>query len=42
MSICLGKGCSFTFGLLCGSFVNVYQICLCPSHFGIEDGMWDV
>ena len=44
MTTCLGKSCLF--GLLCMSFVNVYQIvcvCVCPSfRFGIESGMWDV
>ena len=40
MITCLGKSCLF--GLLCVSFVNVYQI-FCPSFpFGIEGGMWDV
>ena len=42
MTTCLGKSSSF--GLLCASFVNGYQIlCVCPSSaFGIEDGMRDV
>ena len=41
MTTYLGKSCSF--GLLCVSFVNVYQICVCPSFpFGIEGGVWDV
>ena len=41
MTTCSGKSCSF--GLLCVSFVNVYQI-LCASFFpfGTEGGMWDV
>ena len=41
MTTCLGKSCSF--GLLCVSFVNVYQFWVSPSvPFGIEGGMWDV
>ena len=41
MTTCLGKSCSF--GLLYVSFVNVHQICVCPSFpFGIECGMWDM
>ena len=44
MATCLGKCCSF--GVLCVSFVNVYQILsnfMCPSlPFGIEGEMWDV
>ena len=41
MNTCLGK--SFSFGLLCVSSVNVYQICVCTSFpLGIKDGMWDV
>ena len=42
MATCLGKSCLF--GLLCVSFVNVYQLlCVCPSFpFGIEGGMWDL
>ena len=37
----LGKSCSF--GLLCVSFVNIYQI-LCVSFFpfSINDGKWNV
>ena len=42
MTACLGKSCSF--GLLCVSFVNVYQLlCMCvllPCCFG--GGMWDL
>ena len=41
MSTCLGKSCSF--GLLCVSFVNVNQFCVCPSFLsGFECGMWDL
>ena len=42
MTTCLGKSCSF--GLLCVSFVNIYQIlCVCPSFpFGITGEKWDV
>ena len=42
MTTCLGKRCSF--GLLCVSFVTVYQIvCVCSSFpFGINGGIWDV
>ena len=37
----LGK--SHLFGLLCVSFVNVYQfVCVLFSPFGFEDGMWDL
>ena len=41
MTTCLGKSCSF--GLLCLSFVKVYQF-LCLSFFlvCIEDRMWDL
>ena len=37
MATCLGKCCSF--GVLCVSFVNFYQI-VCVSF--LEGGMWDV
>ena len=41
MTTCLAKSCSF--GLLCVSFVNVYQILCASSYpFGIEGGIWDV
>ena len=41
MTTCMGK--SYSFGLLCVSFVGVGQILSCPSFlFGIEEGMWDV
>ena len=42
MITCLGKSCSF--GLLCVSFVNVYQfLCVCLSFpFGFEGGVWDL
>ena len=38
MTICSGKSCSF--GLLCVSFVNVYEsVCVCVSFpFGFEGG----
>ena len=37
MTTCLGKSCSF--GLLCVSFVDVYQFLLCPSFpFDFEVG----
>ena len=37
MTTCLEK--SFSISLLCVSFVNVYQFCVCPSFpFGIEGG----
>ena len=41
MTTCLRKSCSF--GLLCVSFVNVYQfLCVSSFPFGFEGGMWDV
>ena len=41
MTTCLGKSCLFS--LLGVSFVNVYQLYVCPSFpFGIEGGIWDV
>ena len=41
MTICLGKSCPF--GLLCVSFVNVYQfLCVSFFSFGFEGGMWDL
>ena len=41
MTTCLEKSCSF--GILCESFVNVYQSCVCPSFpFGFEGEMWDL
>ena len=41
MTTCLGKSCSF--GLVCLSFVNVYQFSVCPSFpFGFEGGMLDL
>ena len=41
MTTCFGKSCSF--GLLCVSFVKVYQICVCPSlPFVVAGGMWNV
>ena len=41
MATCLGKSCSF--GLLCMSFINLYQFCVCPSFlFGFEGGAWDL
>ena len=41
MTTCLGKSCSF--GVLCVSFVNVYQfLCVSFFPFGFEGGMWDV
>ena len=40
MTICLGK--NRLFGLLCVSFVNLYQFCVCASFlFGFAGGMWD-
>ena len=42
MTTCVGK--TFSFGLLCVSFVNVYQF-LCVSYFsrfGFEGEMWDM
>ena len=41
MTTCIKKSCSF--GLLCVSFVYVYQFCVCHLFpFGFEDGMWDL
>ena len=41
MTTCLGK--SFSFVLLCVSFVNVYQFsCVSFFPFRFEGGMWDV
>ena len=42
MTICLGKSCSF--GLLCVSFINVYQfVRVCASFsFDFESEMWDL
>ena len=48
MTTCLGEGCSF--GLLCVSFVSVYQnvcVCMCVCvcvffPFGFESEMWDL
>ena len=40
MATCLGKSC--TFGLLCVSFVNVYQMFVCDSHFSLLVSGWDV
>ena len=42
MTTCLGKNCSF--GLLCVSFVKVYQsLCVCPSFpVDTEGVMWAV
>ena len=39
MTTCLGKSCSF--GLLCVSFVNVYQS-VCYFLFGFIGGMWNL
>ena len=40
MTTCLENSCSF--GLLCVSFVNVYEFCVCHSFpFGF-DGIWDL
>ena len=39
MTACLGKS---LIGLLCVSFVYVYNFCLCPLPFSFEGGMWDV
>ena len=36
-----GLGKSYSFGLLCVSFVNVYQF-VCFFTFGFEDEMWDL
>ena len=41
MTTCLGKSCSF--GLLCESFVNVFQMYVFISFpFGFGGGMWDL
>ena len=40
MIICLGKRCSF--GLLCVSFVIVYQSVCASLPFCFEGGMWDL
>ena len=41
MTTCLRKSCSI--GLLCVSFVNVYEFaCVLLSLLVFEDGMWDL
>ena len=40
MTTCLRKSCSF--GLLCVSFVNAYQLVCVSFRFGFEDGMCDL
>ena len=41
MTICLGK--NFSFGVLCVSFVNVYQtVCVLLYRFGFKGRMWDL
>ena len=41
MAICLGK--NFSFGVLCVSFVNVYQtVCVLLYRFGFEGRTWDL
>ena len=41
MTTCFGK--SYSFGLLCMPFVNVYEfVCVLLSPFGFERGMWDL
>ena len=40
MTTCVGKSCSF--GLLCLSFVNVYQSVCVFFPFGSDGGVWDL
>ena len=40
MTTSLGK--SYSFGLLCVSFVNVYQFVGVSFPFGFEGGTWDL
>ena len=41
MTTCLGKSCC-SFGLLCVSFVNVYQFLSVSFPFWLEGGMWEL